>query len=46
MNFNGDGWPDLYLANDFGPDQLLLNQRDGRWQAVAGSLVGTVGRGT
>lgn len=25
---NGDGWPDLYLAN-YGPDALLVNQRDG-----------------
>jgi len=45
-DFNADGWPDLYLANDFGPDQLLLNRHDGRWQAVTGSLVGTVGRDT
>ena len=45
-DFNGDGWPDLYLANDFGPDQLLLNQHDGHWQAVTGPLVGTVGRDT
>lgn len=45
-DFNGDGWPDLYLANDFGPDQLLLNRHDGRWQAVTGTLVGTIGRDT
>lgn len=47
-DFNGDGWSDLYLANDFGPDQLLLNQpsNPGSWQAVTGSLVGTVGRDT
>lgn len=24
---NGDGWQDLYLANDFGADVLLLNKR-------------------
>lgn len=45
-DFNGDGWTDLYLANDFGPDQLLLNSKAGRWHAVTGSFVGTVGRDT
>ena len=25
-DFNTDGLPDLYLANDFGPNQLFLNQ--------------------
>jgi hypothetical protein len=24
-DLNQDGWPDLYLANDFGPDELYLN---------------------
>jgi hypothetical protein len=28
-DFNDDGWPDLYLANDYGPEELFLN-RDGR----------------
>src|SRR3989449_4535955 len=22
-DFNGDGWPDLFLANDYGPEELL-----------------------
>ncbi|MEP7381494.1 MAG: CRTAC1 family protein [Gemmatimonadota bacterium] len=25
-DFNQDGWPDLYLANDYGPEELFLNQ--------------------
>jgi enediyne biosynthesis protein E4 len=24
-DLNDDGWPDLYLSNDFGPDELYLN---------------------
>ncbi len=33
---NGDGWPDLYIANDFmGPDRLYENQKDGTFRDVA-----------
>ncbi len=28
-DFNGDGWPDLYVANDATPNQLWINQRNG-----------------
>jgi hypothetical protein len=28
-DFNRDGWPDLYVANDGMPDHLWVNQRDG-----------------
>lgn len=39
-DMNGDGWPDLYAANDyFGPDQLYLNQRDGTFKEVIGQTV-------
>ena len=24
-DFDGDGWPDIYLANDYGPEELYLN---------------------
>ncbi|MFC5407287.1 CRTAC1 family protein [Cohnella soli] len=26
-DLNGDGWPDIYNANDFGPDSLYLNEQ-------------------
>lgn len=33
---NGDGWPDLYVANDFGePDRYFLNRGDGSFEEVA-----------
>ena len=33
---NSDGWPDLYVANDFmGADRLYENQRDGTFRDVA-----------
>src|SRR5690606_37023751 len=29
-DFNGDGWPDIYLGNDYSaPDYLYINQQDG-----------------
>lgn len=34
-DFDRDGWPDLYVANDFaGPDFLYRNQRDGTFRNV------------
>lgn len=30
-DFNEDGWPDLYLANDYGPEELYLNQEGRRF---------------
>jgi hypothetical protein len=30
-DFNDDGWPDLYLANDYGPEELYLNERGHRF---------------
>ncbi len=33
-DFDGDGWPDLYVANDFGRNNLYKNER-GRFHDVA-----------
>lgn len=33
-DFDGDGWPDLYVANDFGRNNLYKNER-GRFRDVA-----------
>jgi hypothetical protein len=35
FDFNGDGWPDLYVANDSGPNFLYRNQKDGTFKDVA-----------
>ncbi|WP_068776357.1 CRTAC1 family protein [Paenibacillus sp. FJAT-26967] len=31
---NNDGWPDIYNANDFGPDTLYLNEEGKKFKAV------------
>ncbi|MCH8252807.1 MAG: CRTAC1 family protein [Planctomycetes bacterium] len=36
---NNDGWPDLYCADDFGPDQVFINNGDGTFKNVSGSAV-------
>ncbi len=39
-DFDGDGWPDLYLANDFeAPDRLWRNRRDGTFELVTASAL-------
>ncbi|PYQ33745.1 MAG: hypothetical protein DMF55_11055 [Acidobacteria bacterium] len=35
-DFDGDGWPDLYVANDFGRHTYLRNNGDGTFTDVAG----------
>jgi len=39
-DYDGDGWPDLYVANDFAePDKLYRNNRDGTFTNVIDSVV-------
>jgi Na+-translocating ferredoxin:NAD+ oxidoreductase RnfD subunit len=45
-DLDGDGYTDLYLANDFGPDQLLMNRNGKRFEPVRGRVAGAVGRDT
>ena len=41
-----DGNTDLYVANDFGPDDLYLSDGRGQFRRVAGRTVGEIGRDT
>ena len=34
-DFNGDGWPDIFVANDAKPNHLWINQRDGTFKEEA-----------
>jgi hypothetical protein len=34
-DFNGDGWPDIFVANDARPNQLWVNQHDGTFKDEA-----------
>jgi len=37
-DFNDDGWPDLYLANDYGPEELYLNRHGERFELTRAGL--------
>jgi len=37
-DLNEDGWPDLYLANDYGPEELYLNDHGKRFVLTTAGL--------
>ena len=37
-DFNGDGWADIYLANDYGPEELYLNEQGHRFSLTTAGL--------
>ena len=45
-DFNGDGWPDIYAASDFGPDDLYINEKGRSFHRLEGPHFGSIGRDT
>jgi enediyne biosynthesis protein E4 len=46
-DFDGDGWPDIYVANDGDANQLWINQKDGTFKneaLLAGAAVNRDGK--
>jgi hypothetical protein len=46
LDANKDGWPDLYCASDYGPDDLYLNRQGHGFERMSGTFVGSIGRDT
>lgn len=45
-DFNKDGWPDVYVANDFGPDDLYFNVNGREFKNIKGTIFGSIGKDT
>jgi enediyne biosynthesis protein E4 len=37
-DLDGDGWPDIYVANDYGPEELYLNDKGKRFVLASAGL--------
>ena len=46
IDVNHDGWTDLYVANDFGPDRLYLNREGKTFESIISSRYGEIGKDT
>ncbi|MGZ3772812.1 MAG: FG-GAP-like repeat-containing protein [Pseudobdellovibrionaceae bacterium] len=46
VDFNHDGWPDIYIANDFGPDDLYYNHDGKYFENIKGKMFGSIGKDT
>ncbi|MFY0583045.1 FG-GAP repeat domain-containing protein [Cystobacter fuscus] len=46
VDLNQDGWTDLYIANDFGPDEIYLNEQGKHFRRIRGALFGDIGKDT
>lgn len=47
FDYDNDGWPDLYVANDAGPNYLYHNKHDGTFEdvsAISGTAVDATGQ--
>jgi ASPIC/UnbV protein/VCBS repeat protein len=40
-DIDGDGWQDLYVANDFGQDRVFRNARNGKFEDYTERAIGT-----
>lgn len=45
-DFNQDGYLDLYVSNDFGPDEFYLNKAGKGFQIIKGKVFGDIGLDT
>jgi Na+-translocating ferredoxin:NAD+ oxidoreductase RnfD subunit len=45
-DFNQDGWTDIYVANDFGADDLYYNQQGKTFKNIKGKMFGDIGQDT
>lgn len=43
-DYDNDGWQDLYLANDYGPDKVLRNTGKGKFEDVTDEAIGHDGK--